>query len=1128
MEALLKLRDEMSPALAKASAGLDAFSDKVSKAGAGLVPLSAGIAAIGAGSAMMATQLNKEMANVATLMDEKVSFSMKTANERAIEMRESVQNMAVSMGKDTSDIAAGLQTVIGTMEEGPETMKQLEIAAKMGAAGLADTTSAFNLLAGVTAVYGDKSAAAFQKTSDLMFQIANYGVTTIPQLSSSLSSVTPIAAQLGISMEELGAQMIVSTRAGVSTGETVTRMSSAMVALMSPSKDMSAAFKELGFASGEAMIKSLGFTESLRTLKKYSDESGVALMDLTGRKEGMLHAMTLAGSAGKDFNLMLERMKDVAGSTDNAFARQTQGINAAGFAWEQFKSRLQKLAQDLGNVLIPALVELGKLLVPLVGIAEEAVKWFGSLSPTVKTVAVAFGVLVAAAAPFLLFLGSLASVGAVALTGIGMLGNGLSALITVLGLAGKAIGAFLTGLGGMVIPLAVVAAGVATLISGLSRLADEIDETYKALEKTQAATIKMDMLTRANNEQNELAAALLKDVNDAMAAGIPVNETIRKQIEGLTAATVKVSEVKDRLKVVDEALGKSVAKTGAATKVLTEEQKKNAKAQQELAEQYRKFKELEVWTDLVAAGEAATEYTKALKDLAAMQKAATGEMSPLAEAASKLTKEQSEAWVKVELAAREAADAQWEAAHQMIDPMKKAKTETIDFANVLDVVRNAFDILGVSADSTFGRMVTALTATLGITKQLSPIFEDVAKRQKMAAEGSADFGKSQWGMMDKTQKAQVALAGLNTALLAYKSGVAGGAVAGATFGAQFGVMGAAIGAAAGALFGWIGKAAKAREEARKVAAEITKMRTAFISAQGGLTSLQAKAASVGMTLDKVFNAKTVKDYEDAVNELQDAFDRQKEAQDGLSAAMDKYGISIEQLGPKFRQQKLDEMAMDLYKDYELLIAAGVDMTLVIEKMGPAFQEYVNKVIAGGGTIPEALRPVIEKMIEMGLLLDENGEKITDISKIKFAESMTESVKSLIESIKDLIAALNGIPRNVNSTVTTTYRTEGDPGGREDPGGIPLAKGFSGWVTKPTRFVVGEAGPEFMQVTPKDKMNTGVKESDIGASAAAPSGEGGDSVFHFNIMLPGEPVLKFVQKASKNRQLLIHTDSVKKF
>jgi tape measure domain-containing protein len=225
-----------------------------------------------------------------------------------------------------------------------------------------------------------------------------------------------------------------------------------------------------------------------------------------------------------------------------------------------------------------------------------------------------------------------------------------------------------------------------------------------------------------------------------------------------------------------------------------------------------------------------------------------------------------------------------------------------------------------------------------------------------------------------------------------------------SLGAMLPGIGSALGALAGGLIGKLFGGDKYKKE-------VTQLRSDFIGAAGGLDELRKKAALAGVDLTKFLsNTRDVTKMKAEIQALTDAFNLQDQAQQELDAAVKKYGFTIAELGPKWAAQELDKQAAQLFKEYELLIGAGADMNAVIAKMGPAFNEYVQSVVSAGGTIPEALRPVIEKLIETGGLTDEAGNKITDIGQIQFGdttsefEKLTSGIKDLVDAIKRLVGA----------------------------------------------------------------------------------------------------------------------------
>jgi hypothetical protein len=325
--------------------------------------------------------------------------------------------------------------------------------------------------------------------------------------------------------------------------------------------------------------------------------------------------------------------------------------------------------------------------------------------------------------------------------------------------------------------------------------------------------------------------------------------------------------------------------------------------------------------------------------------------------------------------------------------------------------------------------------------------------------------------------------------------------------------------------------------------QVNDLRDAFFEAHGGWLELQKDLANLTDQdlVAKIFNAKTVEEFNAAVAEAMNLLDTQARAQEELQAAIEKYGITIEELGPKFAQQELDKQAAQLMKEFELLSAAGVDVNTLIAKMGPGLIEFVNTSIAAGATIPEAMRPIIDKLIEQGLLLDENGNAFASAEEagINFAQTLTESMQSVIEEIRNLVAALTGIPRNVTTTVTTHHRDtySGEPAsGQERDRGEELARGAiigrnvlpfipraaQGLITAQpggSPVIVGEGGQAEL-VAPVRAL-----AREIGAAAAAAAGGGGNQVIQ--VILDGQVLATAMVKRNRAGGLPIAAGSVRR-
>jgi hypothetical protein len=248
--------------------------------------------------------------------------------------------------------------------------------------------------------------------------------------------------------------------------------------------------------------------------------------------------------------------------------------------------------------------------------------------------------------------------------------------------------------------------------------------------------------------------------------------------------------------------------------------------------------------------------------------------------------------------------------------------------------------------------------------------------------------------------------------------------------------------------------------------DVNDLRDAFLDTFGGWENLHQSLAQAGHEelMKKIFDADTVQEWQAAVEEVNSIFDTQKQAQEALNAAVEKYGFTIEELGPKFQQQQLLEQAQQLFSEFQLLTASGIDVNTVIERMGPAMNDFLHQAMATGQALPEAMRPMVDQFIESGQLIDENGDafKSAEDAGITFSETLDQQFAKLIDRLNEFIDALMGVGSAHIPPINVPIQFNGE-GEFETGHGIrfePFAKG--GVVTRPTLGLVGERGPEVIQ------------------------------------------------------------------
>ena len=333
---------------------------KVAAATAAAVAASA--VTLGVAATKNAIKYEKQMSNVATLLDGDVK-------PRIDELSKGLLNVSNVSGKSTDDLTDGLYQVISAFGDSKDTLKTVEIAAKAATAGNATTTDSINLLSAVTKGYGDTSAKAQQKAADLAFMTAKLGQTTFPELAASMGKVIPLANSMGISQEQLFGATATLTGVTGNTAEVMTQLKGTVQGFLQPTKEMESAINKLGFASGKAMLESEGFGGSLELLKKSVKGDDVALSKMFSSVEAKTAVLALAGSQSENLKEKTEAMYKASGAASDAFSDQTNNLATQ---WSDTVNIFENAKTSIGIKLLPLINDLASRALPYV---EQGISW---------------------------------------------------------------------------------------------------------------------------------------------------------------------------------------------------------------------------------------------------------------------------------------------------------------------------------------------------------------------------------------------------------------------------------------------------------------------------------------------------------------------------------------------------------------------------------------------------------------------------------------------------------------------------------------------------------------------------------------------------------------------------------
>lgn len=343
--------------------GLKTVALTVGAAGAAI-----GFTAFVAGSTVAiksAIRFESEMANVGTLLDGDVKGKISSLGA-------SLKKVSVDTGISTSNLSGGLYEVISAFGESVDNVKQLEVAAKAAKAGNAETADSVRMLSAVTKGYGDTSAEAVQKASDLAFMTVKLGQTSFPELASSMGSVIPLASTLKVSQEELFGAMSTLTGVTGNTAEVSTQLRATLQGFLQPSSDMKKALQKIGYSSGAAALESEGLNGILTKLKSSVNGDEVAFSSLFSSVEAKNAVLALAGTQAENFTQKTEAMYVAMGATDRAFKQQTGSV--------------KEMAAKLRNFGVVMLTSVGEKALPvLLSAMERAVSYMPKMEEAISS-----------------------------------------------------------------------------------------------------------------------------------------------------------------------------------------------------------------------------------------------------------------------------------------------------------------------------------------------------------------------------------------------------------------------------------------------------------------------------------------------------------------------------------------------------------------------------------------------------------------------------------------------------------------------------------------------------------------------------------------------------------------------
>lgn len=393
---------------------------------------------IGATIVEIGSEFETGMAQVGTIADKKV--------KSLDALRSEILSLSSATGVSASELASSAYNAISAGVNTADAVKVAGQASKLATAGFTGTESALSVLTTAMNAYS-LSQEDVSHISDSLISTQNLGVTTIDQLASSMGRAIATASAYGVDLENLEAGYISLTKAGISTDESTTYLSSMFTELGDAGSDVAGVLeKQTGKSFGQLMNDGASLADVLSILNDSVDGNSEALMNLWGSQEAGKAANAIVNQGLDTFNDNLQQVQDSAGLTEDAYA---QMANTFAYQSDVVKTNAANLGAQIFGSLSEGLTGATTTLATGLQTLNAA---FASSGPS------------ALAAVIPTFVGQMTSAGIQMISGL-VTGIG-RALPTVIPMAIQVVTQFATSL---ISGLPMLTSGAVTLLSGLAQ-----------------------------------------------------------------------------------------------------------------------------------------------------------------------------------------------------------------------------------------------------------------------------------------------------------------------------------------------------------------------------------------------------------------------------------------------------------------------------------------------------------------------------------------------------------------------------------------------------------------------------------------------------------------------------------
>ena len=299
-----------------------------------------------------AISLGKKMYSISKEYETALVDMGKVTGRTLKDISADIKTLGPELGSQTELMKGYYQTISAGIAEPAKALEFLTVASRASKAAHVEQAEVVKGLSKILAGFGGE-VKSVTEASDLLFMTEKQGQTDFGQLVPIIGGVSAISKLAGVSANEMAAALSLMTQTAGSTSIAATQYKAIMVGLFKPQGEMIKLLKEEGYASGKAMIQSLGFAGALELIRKKAKESGLGLGKFIISSEALVGLGPLMQNNFTAYNTSLEVMKNKTGASKKAFEEWAKTAEASGII---FSNTMEEVMRRFGNIIMPRVV----------------------------------------------------------------------------------------------------------------------------------------------------------------------------------------------------------------------------------------------------------------------------------------------------------------------------------------------------------------------------------------------------------------------------------------------------------------------------------------------------------------------------------------------------------------------------------------------------------------------------------------------------------------------------------------------------------------------------------------------------------------------------------------------------